>query len=310
MPRCLLWKVSSPVKPSEPALAYRAPSWSWASMNATVYYPEEELEMFDTVKPLPGFNIVDADVKERSPGSFMHVKEGYILVTGTLYSARYFNREHQLGSYYRGSLETSFPGLHKGEWKRCLMDKDDTERDCFLLPCMISDVDVERDDTHSILRQFKRADHESDEDERNSVDGENTEDIGDQGDEEEMRIKEQTHESYHMEGHDDEHSDKSSSKRSKSDDTGREGNQSDDEQPNRKRSKHTDSSSEVEDVCRIYMLVLEELLPGVTKSDDNDNRDKDKRNEVRTFRRVGLACWKVSMAQIHKLPNVERVRIE
>ncbi|EAT87165.1 hypothetical protein SNOG_04774 [Parastagonospora nodorum SN15] len=242
----------------------------------------DELEMFDTVKPLPGFNIVDADVKERSPGSFMHVKEGYILVTG----------------------------LHKGEWKRCLMDKDDTERDCFLLPCMISDVDVERDDTHSILRQFKRADHESDEDERNSVDGENTEDIGDQGDEEEMRIKEQTHESYHMEGHDDEHSDKSSSKRSKSDDTGREGNQSDDEQPNRKRSKHTDSSSEVEDVCRIYMLVLEELLPGVTKSDDNDNRDKDKRNEVRTFRRVGLACWKVSMAQIHKLPNVERVRIE
>ncbi|KAH3957641.1 hypothetical protein HBI56_217570 [Parastagonospora nodorum] len=286
MPRCLLWKVSSPHKPSEPALAYRAPSWSWASMNATVYYPEEELEMFDTVKPLPGFNIVDADVKERSLGSFMHVTEGYILVTGTLYSARYFNREHQLGSYYRGSLETSFPGLHKGEWKRCLMDKDDTERDCFLLPCMISDVDVERDDTHLILRQFKRADHESDEDERNSVDGENTEDIGDQGDEEEMRIKEQIHESYHMEGHDDEHSDKSSSKRSKSDDTG------------------------LEDVCRIYMLVLEELLPGVTKSDDNDNRDKDKRNEVRTFRRVGLACWKVSMAQIHKLPNVERVRIE
>lgn len=84
-------------------------------MNAEVYYPEEEYDMLNILKPLPGFNIVDADVKERSPGSFMHVTEGYIIVIGTLYSARYFNREHQPGSVDRGSLETSFPGLHKGE---------------------------------------------------------------------------------------------------------------------------------------------------------------------------------------------------
>ena len=115
MPRCLMWSVLSSYKPSEPVLAYRAPSWSWASMNAEVYYPEEEYDMLNILKPLPGFNIVDADVKERSPGSFMHVTEGYIIVIGTLYSARYFNREHQPGSVDRGSLETSFPGLHKGE---------------------------------------------------------------------------------------------------------------------------------------------------------------------------------------------------
>lgn len=78
----MLWAVKDN---ATAAPVYRAPSWSWASVDGGIYYPELELEGGSEAVPTPMVEILSADTMKLVPTyTFRRVINGKIVLTGLL----------------------------------------------------------------------------------------------------------------------------------------------------------------------------------------------------------------------------------
>lgn len=123
--RQLLWETGVPS--GSRVLPYRAPSWSWASMDREIYFP---VDLYNEEEQLPLTKIVDFHVTPLDQDQYLQVINGYIRINSWLWNARGVkNLPEDSGHQRLGFVihiddfvdENSFP-FH--------------EEDCFLLPIL------------------------------------------------------------------------------------------------------------------------------------------------------------------------------
>ncbi|KAG4443220.1 hypothetical protein IFR05_001263 [Cadophora sp. M221] len=114
---------------------YRAPSWSWASLDGSFKYDRFIFEQDPVPCPSLAFQIQSCFIQEESPGACGTISYSHLTITGLLYEAKYTIIRQ---SIYQEELHTEI-----GIW-RCMMNapiypKDYIERKgyCWIIPIAI-----------------------------------------------------------------------------------------------------------------------------------------------------------------------------
>ncbi|KAH7319131.1 heterokaryon incompatibility protein-domain-containing protein [Rhexocercosporidium sp. MPI-PUGE-AT-0058] len=114
----LLWQRSKTVAPGLQVLGqrsriYRAPSWSWASLDGYLKYDRLLFEQDHVPCPSLPFQIQNYCIQEETPGACGKLSYGHLTITGMLYEATYTIISHHA---HQEQLHTEI-----GTWD-CMMD--------------------------------------------------------------------------------------------------------------------------------------------------------------------------------------------
>ena len=118
MPWGLVWRASPQAPSKRPA--YRAPSWSWASVDARVYF---DTQPYATMTDMTVVNDISVDLVDPA-NEFGQVRSAWIQVTGPLLSSRALRNEHGVDGEFPGYGRIQFFVEHnfRADWDEIAED--------------------------------------------------------------------------------------------------------------------------------------------------------------------------------------------
>jgi Heterokaryon incompatibility protein (HET) len=135
----LLWKVKLPlqgnrrIKASRRPNIYRAPSWSWASVDAELWEPITRVTAPPNKILIP-IKVLDAKVNPRDGDVFGRIKDGYLRVRGPLLKARFTTSSTDEIDFPPGTMEISVNSQVTCTAAADTADLKGQDKDCYCLP--------------------------------------------------------------------------------------------------------------------------------------------------------------------------------